>query len=95
MVNKKGIELALNTVVVAVLVIVVLAVVVGVFTGLFGKEAEIIGGQISGLDPCEASSDFDRDGILNSADACVCIKSGDKNDCAYKYESCPPGTTCE
>ena len=64
--NKKAVEMSLNVVITAVILLIVLIVIVAVFTRLFGKEAEHLEGQISGLD------DTDNDNIINMFDKCPC-----------------------
>lgn len=90
--NKKGVELALNTMVTAIIVIIVVVVVIATFSGLFRKESGVIGGQVNRLDVCDDTQDFDSDGLINKADPCRCIPQTEKNDCtsANQWEGCPP-----
>lgn len=74
--KKKGVELGLNTVVIAALVILVLVIVSIVFIRLFSKETGQIGEQVASLD------DNDKDGIVNMFDKCPC-KPGER-----EYEGC-------
>ena len=65
--GKKGVELSLNTVVIAIILLIALAVIVTVFIRLFGQEAVQIKDQISSL------GDEDGDGVINTFDKCPCI----------------------
>jgi hypothetical protein len=77
--NKKGVELSLNTVIIAAILLITIIVIVAVFTRLFGKEASQIEEKISGLD------DEDGDGIVNMFDDCPC-REGEKDN-----DGCPDG----
>ncbi len=94
--DRKGIEMTLSTIIVAIIVLVVLVVMVSMFTGVFNREREIIEGQIDATNLCGAASDFDQDGIQNSADSCRCIPAEEKNDCTSQnhWEGCP-SNSCE
>lgn len=81
--NKKGIELSFNAIVIAILVLLVLIVVSTTFLRLFGKQTEQIGDQISSLD------DTDGDGIINLFDKCPCT-AGDANNDGCKLGATPP-----
>ncbi len=51
--KKKGMELSLNTIIIAAICIVVLFVIIGVFTNWFGKTSD----DIHGLTDCPAMGD--------------------------------------
>lgn len=63
MLGKKGIELSLTVVVVAVVLLTTAVVLIAVFSGLIGKESKQAHGLIA---------DYDEDGILDLSDKCPC-----------------------
>jgi len=73
--NKKGIELAMNAIVITVIVLIVAVIVLFIFQHYYGKEAGIIGEQIEQLD------DYDNDGIANLFDKCPC-KGSAEDECS-------------
>jgi hypothetical protein len=80
--GKKAMDVSpLNVVIAAAILLIVIVVVIAVFTRLFGREAEQIEGQISGLD------DTDGDRIINMFDKCPC-RAGEKEN-----DGCPLGVT--
>jgi len=62
--NKKSIELAMNTIIIAMIVIIVALIIIFIFNHYYGKETDIVGKQIKGLE------DDDGDGIANIFDKC-------------------------
>jgi hypothetical protein len=81
--SKKGVELSLNVVIIAVILLVVAVVVIAVFMRLFGEESERIEGQIKALD------DSDNDGIINMFDKCPCTAGIKENDGCKEGETPP------
>ena len=86
--SKKGIELTMSTIIVAIIVLIVLVVSIMVYTKYIGKSASELDKQIGLMD------DYDKDGTLNmfdkcpcdDTDSCGCIK-GEKDSCK-KDRSC-------
>jgi len=66
--NKKAIELTLNTIVIAMIVVIVALIIIFIFNHYYSKETKIIGGQIEELE--EDQGDTDGDGVLNIFDKC-------------------------
>lgn len=80
--GKKGVELPLNTVVVAIIVLIVVVVVIFAFTKLFNKGTGGLGEQIDAL------GDEDGDNIANMFDKCPC-DPGEKEFDGCKSEKEP------
>lgn len=70
--NKKSVELAMNTIIIAVIVLIVALIVIFIFQHYYGKQTDIIGERIEGLE------DSDGDGIANMFDKCP---NDPKNTC--------------
>lgn len=66
--NKKSIELTMNTIVIAMIVLIVALVIIFMFNHYYGKETGIIKGQIEKLE--KNQGDSDGDGILDIYDKC-------------------------
>ena len=86
--NKKGIELTLNTVVIAIIVLVVMAVMLLIFSSLIKR---------GGADPlnCAAKllntdSDSPPDGVKDAVDPCPCDSRVPK-ECIGPLEEQPSG----
>ena len=62
--NKKGVELTMNTIIIAVIALIVLAVVMIIFSGSISDSSE----GISGISSCEARGDGAE--CVTSAEAC-------------------------
>ena len=75
--SKKGVELSLNVVIIALILLVVLVVVIAVFGRLFSKETAQIEEKIDSL------GDEDDDGIVNMFDKCP-NQAGES-----EYNGCP------
>ena len=66
--NRKGVEMSLSTVVVALILIFVAFAILAVFTDIFGgKQVPWLRGQTE-----TATSDCDGDGIIGVTDRCPC-----------------------
>lgn len=65
----------LKIVVLFIILAVVAGIVIWMFNSYFGKETEIVGGQISGL-----QEDKDNDGLVNTIDPCPCDPTNTKNE---------------
>lgn len=79
--NKKSIELAMNTIVVAAILLIVMFIIIFVFHHYYGKETGFIGEKIEELD------DYDGDGTANMFDKCPCDVDIEEN--------CKDKKTCE
>lgn len=62
--NKKGVELTMNTMIIAIISLIVLAVILIIFTGSIGESIE----GISGISSCEARGD--NAGCIGQDEAC-------------------------
>lgn len=80
--KRKGIT-AMQVIVTAVILIVVAVVVLFIFRTYIGKQAGIVGEQISSLGDC------DGDGVRNFMDKCPCDNAGPNP--SDKYTGCPLG----
>lgn len=92
--GKKGVELTLNTIIIAVIVLVALAVILFVFQGIFFRSSCQFNEQSFRL-----GHDQDDDGVKDSIDACACDSSVPQN-CNGPIESqadgCPgTNTACK
>ncbi|MEK6967806.1 MAG: hypothetical protein AABX51_04200 [Nanoarchaeota archaeon] len=98
--NKKGIELTLNTIVIAIIVLVVLAVMLIVFAGVFTR---------GGTKPLDCvtralSEDNDNDKVKDAVDPCPCDDNVPREcaqpadarpaGCPGSGSACPQGDTC-
>jgi len=79
--NKKAIELTLNTIVIAMIVVIVALIIIFIFNHYYGKETKIIGGQIDQLE------DYDGDGTSNMFDPCPC-NADVKENCPTAKDEC-------
>lgn len=66
--SKKGVELSLNTVIIALILLITIVVVIALFMKLFTKEGGVISGHI------DSAADPDGDGVINMFDKCPCDK---------------------
>lgn len=65
--NKKSIELAMNTIIVAAILLIVMVIIIFVFQKYYGKETGFIGEKI---DELKESKDSDKDGVADMFDRC-------------------------
>jgi len=81
--NKRGFQLTLSLVVVALILIITAFVVIGSFTNIFGKGTGELKKGIT------LNQDSDGDGIINAFDKCPCASGSEEyNGCSSK-ESIP------
>ena len=85
--NKKGIEMAFNTIIVAIIVLIVLVISIILYTKYIGRSAGELDNQIGALD------DYDGDGTANMFDKCPCDYTcacidGDQEECKDYREKC-------
>lgn len=64
--NKKGVEMTMNTIILAAILLVVLFVLMFTFTKYFGQEQNIVGQELDKLGDC------DGDETRNFLDKCPC-----------------------
>lgn len=85
--NKRGVELTLNTIVIAIIILIVMVIMIFIFRSLLGKGKEQTEAQLDIVDI--KANDADGDGIHNLFDECPCdptntckenLKEGEKID---------------
>jgi len=84
--SKKGVELSLNTVIIALILLITIVVVIALFMKLFTKEGTAIGEKIDSLE------DTDSDGVVNMFDKCPCDRFTEGGEDS-ENKGCPQGTT--
>lgn len=76
--NKRGVELSLNTVIIAILLLVVLAIMIIAFQNLFGKNVSIFDDKVD----C-TKEDTDGDGVNDILDKCCNTPKSDIGDVGF------------
>ncbi|MCK4521475.1 MAG: hypothetical protein KAU20_02795 [Nanoarchaeota archaeon] len=87
--NKKGVEMTLQTIIVAVLLLVVLFVLISVFARQFGKSSGVTESRIDCL-----TQDKDEDGVVDAIDSCCPSPSGSDVDIKGCAEGEVPHRDC-
>jgi len=86
--NKKGMDMPMNVIIIALILITVAIILLAVFTGMFKKEGSELDKKIRGLQDC------DDDKVANMFDKCPCDQEIENCPSKEKLISCDPTPKC-